>query len=214
MNDFLYYISVFTLPLSAIIGTIYNKKTKNTPLKYLVFYLWFVIFVELVAYFLAVKYRNNIWWYNITSNLEKIFYLSLFYQYISNTTVKKLLIFSAVVFELFFIVFYIFYSENWSFSQSFANSFGGLLVIIAIFIFLIELFQSDKVLYMQEYMIFWVSIGLLIYMIVAMPLNITYYYLQREGSSLPSLLYIQHIVNIIMYPLFIYGYIWSKKQYK
>ena len=200
--------------LSAIIGTIYHKRTKNTPLRYLVFYLWFVVLVEIVAYFLAVKYRNNIWWYNIDSNLEKIFYLSLFYQYINNATVKKILIFSAVIFEIFFIVFYVFYSGGWSFSQSFANSFGGLLVIIAIFIFLIELFQSDKVLYMQEYMIFWVSIGLLIYLIVAMPLNITYYYLQREGNSMPSLLYIQHIVILMMYPLFIYGYIWSKKQYK
>ena len=202
------------MPLSAIIGTIYYKKTKNTPLKYLVFYLWFVIFVEIVAYFLAVKYRNNVWWYNIATNLEEVFYLSLFYQYISNTTVRKLLIFGGVVFEIFFIVFYVFYSEHWSFSQSFANSFGGLLVIIAVFIFLIEFFQSDKVLYIQEYMTFWVAIGLLIYLVVAMPLNIAYYYIQREGGSGASLLYIQHIVNLVMYPLFIYGYIWSKKQYK
>lgn len=207
------FISLIPLFISVIIASIYHKKVKGTPLKYLTYYLWFLIFFEIIAYLLAVKYRTNILWYNIAINIGKIFFLSLFYQYIKHQTVKKIIIIGAVLYELFFFS-YAYYTESWHLWQSFSGLFGSIIVILAVFAFLIEMFQSDKVLFVKEYLIFWVAIAVLFYYIVSAPYDITNFYYQREGSTGFDLGNIQIIVSSIMYLLIAYGFIWNNKPYK
>jgi len=214
IEDILNYATISLLPVSAIIASIYHKKTKNTALQYLVYLLWFLVVSEIVAYILGVEFRVNIWWYNIATNIEKVFFLWLFYQYIYSKRIKRLIIIGGIAYELFFIVFYFFFSKSWNYAQSFADSFGGILLIIVAFSFLIEMLLWDKIRYIKSYLIFWVAIAYLFYLVIAMPYNVATYYIQREGYAGVNLIGVQRFANLIMYSLISLGYIWSNKVYK
>lgn len=159
----------------------------------------------------------NIWWFNIGINIEILFYLFVFYQYNISKSIRKFILYGGVVYELFFLINYIFFSESWNTLQSIPFGFGSFLVILAVFAFLIELFRSDQVLHVQKLLIFWVSIGLLFYLLVSMPLDIVrsnIIYKISYTKTWSIVFSIQYVANILMYLSFIYGFIWSSMKYK
>ncbi len=218
MNITFTNISNLFLILTAIVSLIYYKKYKNTPLKYIVYYLWYAVLLEVGANVLRnVLGMYNAWWYNIGINIELVFYLVIFYQYISNKKTKKLILIGGVFYESFFLINYLFLSESWNTYQVFPFTFAGLVLIIAIFMFFLEMFQSDKVLYIGKYLIFWIGLGLLFYNVIPMPLLIgKYFYLEKNYSSsiIVFINGIQYVGNLLMYVSFIYGFIWSSMTYK
>jgi len=210
-----FIISASFLPISAVAASIYHKKSDKTPLKYLWIYLWFVLASEVVGYLLAKKYGINLWWYNTTGNIENLFYFSIFYRYIKNNTAKKILLLGITLYEIFFLIHYIFHEKHWNVYQSLSLTAGSFLIIIAAFIFLIEMFQSDEILYIRKYLIFWISVGVLAYLVVSMPFDISIYYTSvTQNKNGLLLIHIKWTASMIMYFLFTYGYIWSTKRYK
>jgi len=207
-------ISRYILIITAVIATIYYKKQKGTPLRFLKFYLWYAVILEVGAFELAKYGLYNSWWYNIGINIEILFYLFLFYRYIENTKTKRFILISGILYETYFLINYLFLSENWQTLQTYPFVVGGLLIITVVFLFLIEMFQSDKILFMTKYLVFWVSLGLLFYNIIPLPFfavrNIIQYNNQQLNQYLMS---IQFTANILMYLSFIYGFIWSKIKY-
>jgi hypothetical protein len=201
--------------LMTLFATYYHKKTVQTPLRYLVYLLWFMLVSDFViARYLSFIKLHNVWWYNIIVNIEIVFYLALFYQYIQRPLSKKVIFIGAVVSELYYLVSFLFLAESWNEWQGYPFALGSFVVILAIFIFLIEFFNTDKIFYLREYLIFWVAIGVLFYLVVAMPLTIAQYYMLSEDYSGSGMSYIQYVANIFMYISFIIGFIWSKRSFK
>ncbi len=207
-------ISNLTLLITTIVAWFTLNKYKNTPLKYLPYYLSYATILEIGADFMPWFELTNTstWWYNIGINIEILFYLYVFYQYIENKKTKKLLLFTGVLYEIYFLVNFLSSSESINTYQTFPFVFGGIILIVFIFLFLLEMFQSDKVLYAGKYLIFWVSLGLLFYNIIPLPsFAIRKLIPGLEGSIIMA---VQYTSNIIMYLLFIYGFIWSSMKYK
>ncbi len=130
---------------------------------------------------------------------------------------KKFILYGGIIYELYFLTNYLLVSNSWNDIQSIPYSFGSLLVILAVFAFLIELFKSDQVLQVHKFLIFWVSIGLLFYYLISMPLNVIRFSLINRVSYTKSwsiVFSIQYVANILMYLSFIYGFIWSSMKYK
>lgn len=204
-------ISRYILILTAVIATLYFNKYRRTPLKYIMYYLWYAALLETMGVILP-KYLNltNAWWYNIGINIEILFYLYLYYQYVSNKTIKKFILIGGTIYESYFLINYLVLSDNWNVYQNFPFTLGGLLIIAVVFMFLLEMFQSDKVLYSGRYLIFWISLGLLFYNIIPLPLFVARNFI----TNLPSMMNIQFAANILMYCSFIYGFIWSSMKYK
>ena len=206
-------ISRYILIITAIAATIYYKKQLGTHLQFLKYYLWYAVVLEVGAFYLWAEFRiANTWWYNIGINIEILFYLFLFYQYIENNKTKNFILIGGAIYEAYFLINYLFLTESWNTLQSLPFSIGGLLVIAVVFIFLVEMFQSDKILYIAKYLIFWVSLGLLFYNIIPLPFFVVRNIITKDLQI--YLMYIQFTANILMYVSFIYGFIWSTMKYK
>ncbi len=206
-------ISRYILIITAITATIYYKKQLGTPLRFLKYYLWYAVVLEVGAPLLWTVFGiGNTWWYNIGINIEILFYLFLFYQYIENKKTRKFILIGGTIYEAYFLINYLLLFESWNTYQTSPFSFGCILVIVIILLFLIEMFESDKILYLTKYLIFWVSLGLLFYNIIPFP-----FFVVRKlipDDLMIYLMSIQFTANILMYVSFIYGFIWSTMKYK
>ena len=202
--------NIFLL-LTAITATIMYGKYKDTPLKYLPYYLWYATILEFGADYLGYLDISSIIWYNIGINIELLFYFYIYYNYLKNKKIKKFLLYGAVFYELYFLINWVIL-ESWGDYQVFPFTLGGILMIVIVYLFLLEMFQSDKILNTHNYLIFWISLGLLFYNIIPLPLFVIRSIVSINNYY--SIMFIQYIANIIMYVLFIYGFIWSSMKYK
>ena len=211
-------IHMYLIIVVAIVATLFYKKYKDSPLRYFPYFLWYMVLVEHLGKYISKGFTvPNIWWINIGVNIEVLFYLFVFYQYNSSKAVKRFVLFGGILYETFFLVNYLFFSDSWNTYQSIPFGLGSFLVILAVFAFLIELFKSDYVLYVHKFLIFWVSIGLLFYLLINMPLdivksNIIYEITYTETWSI--VFCTGYIGSILMYLSFIFGFIWSSMKYK
>jgi len=218
VREVLQNIGFYLVVVVAITAVIYYKKYKDTPLHFFPHFLWYMALLEHVGKYISKGFTvPNIWWFNIGINVEILFYLFVFYQYNISKSIRKFILYGGIVYELFFLINYLFFSESWNTLQSIPFGFGSFLVILAVFAFLIELFKSDQVLHVQKLLIFWVSIGLLLYLLISMPLDIVrsnIIYKISYTKTWSVVFSIQYVANILMYLSFIYGFIWSSMKYK
>jgi len=211
----------FTEFLAAILGTIYFYKFKHTHLKYFLYLLWYIVITEITGWYSA-KYSvlgyfdeqgtyYNLWMYN---SMYFVFYptvLTIYLRSIDRLLYKKLI--------KIFILCYITTSViNWSFIQSFKYEYselpdlvGSLFLAMSIIFYFIELLKSETILLYHKKLLFWISIGLLIYHVGTIPFNIkiTYYALQEVIHNLFLIIW---ILAILMYLIFAFGFIWSNKE--
>lgn len=213
-------IVVYSELLSAIVGTVYYLKYKHTVLKYFLFLLWYITITELIGWYGSVNdvfgfYKDGIrystWMYNI---LRFITFSSLFYiyfRYLKNNLFKKSI-------KLFAIAYVIISILNWSLWQNFLfersetpRIIGTIFLIITIIFYFIELLRSDKIVAFHKMLLFWISVGLLLYYSGTIP-----FVLKWNGymliSGIHNLFLIQYVLAIIMYLIFTFGFIWSKKE--
>lgn len=203
-------ISNFLLVITVIIAWFTYKKYRNTLLKYLPFYLTYAAILEMGGIYLIKIKMSNVIWYNIGINIEILFYLFIFYNFLKSKKTKKFLLYGGAIYIVYFLL-NVFIFESWREYQVFPFTFGAILLIIIIFLFLLEMFQSHRVLHIGKYLVFWISLGLLFYNIIPLPLFVTRSILPQEFTQL---MIIQYLANSIMYLLFIYGFIWSSMKYK
>ena len=120
--------------------------------------------------------------------------------------------------SIFFISFLIVTIINWFFIQSFIlewselpNIFGSLFLIVIILFYFIELLKSEQMLIFHKSLLFWISVGLLIFYACTIPFSI-----KMNGYALipgiHKLFLIIYVSAIIMYLTFTFGFIWSKKE--
>ena len=207
--------------MAAIFGTIYFGKYKNTPLKYFLFLLWYIIITELTAgYASSTKtlgfinsegIHYNYWFYNL---LRIVTFCTMFYIYhqsISTAKFKKWI-------KLFAISYISMVIVNWSFIQNFAfemselpRILGSIFLIVSIIFYLIELLRSEKIILYHRILLFWISVGFLLFYSGTIPFALKY-----NGYALipgiHKLFLIIYILAILMYSIFTFGFIWSKKE--
>lgn len=209
--------------LSAITGTIFYFKYRHTHLKYFLYLLWFITLTEFLAGF-SVKYeikglifydkdgvKYNLWMLNL---LRLVTFNSLFFIYFKylNTMFFKRCI------KLFAIVYILASAINWSFIQSFIwnaselpRIIGSILLIITILFYFIELLRSEKIVVFHRLLLFWISVGLLLFYTGTIPFALKWNgYMLIPGIH--KLFLIVYILATIMYLTFTFGFIWSRKE--
>lgn len=208
--------------LSAIVGTIYFYKYKHTSLKYFLFLLWYIVITEFFSKYASktgvlIFYTDDngnhytTWFYNLLRfvTFNSLFYI--YYRYLNSIKLKKWI-------KAFFIVYTVIYIANWLFIQNFIKQsselprvVGSLFLIITIIFFFIELLRSEKVVVFHRLLLFWVSVGLLLFYTGTIP-----FALKRNGYALipgiHELFLIVYILAIMMYLIFTFGFIWSRKE--
>ncbi len=208
------------LLVTAVIALTHKKKFGPPPLGYFPYYLLFLFFEEMVGFIIMKSpIKFNVWWYNIMSNGELFFLFYLYYSIIKSPVIKRILLVLGGIYVVYFLINYLLLTETWNDFQSFPLAFGYAVIIFAVFWYLIEFFRSDEVLKLFDYLIIWLSIGLLVYMIVSMPVLMTRHYLIADYNAndeglMNLMVIIQHTTNYIMYSIYVTGILWTSKALK
>ncbi|MDX5586312.1 MAG: hypothetical protein QNK20_15610 [Aureibaculum sp.] len=217
IRDFVVYSEL----ISAIVGTIYLYKYKNTYLKYFLLLLWFITITEFIGGYIVenkiLVYIDenglvyNKWLSNIRRFVTFIILYYIYFKLLKTEVFKKWI-------KIFAIIFSIIYVLNWIFLQNFIKEspeipqvIGSIFLVISILFYFIELLKSEKIMVFHRLLLFWISVGLLLFYTGTIPFMLKWNgYMIIPGVH--KLFLIVYILAIIMYLTFTFGFIWSKKE--
>jgi len=205
-------ISYLLLGTATFLSLFRYKKVAGSPLVAIVYYLVIMFAVEMTAWFLIKYHYYNVWLYVLSSFFEVIVFFYVFYRYITNARVRLFSLLGIGLFVLAFFIEYLGFFKGWQSWPSFSLSLGYLVIVLMILYFFVEMFRSDKILFLHKYLVFWVALGVLFYLTISLPLNISLKLFIADGK-LPGVYFLQFLANFVMYIHFIIGFIWNNKPY-
>ncbi|MDY8136774.1 hypothetical protein [Aquimarina sp. 2201CG5-10] len=213
-NEFLYLlikIGIGVEILTALVGTIFYHKYKNAPIiKYFIFFLWYVGINELVGLYIRQDDGINAIIYNIYNVINFTFFFALYRHYLDKPKNKKIVLILWIFYLISFVINGFF--ENYLIKhQKFPYIIAAFFLIITIVLYFIEILNSEKVLYTKKNLLFWVSVGLLLYFVGNIPYRIVRDY-YKELADAKILFLARFALTIIMNICFIIGFIWSNKK--
>jgi hypothetical protein len=206
VRDFLTYFQVVT----AIISSIYYYKYKSTFLKYFSFLLWYISLNEFIGkYYTIYTGNHNQVFYNIKQVVEITFYLLLFSKYmnIKNSVLITRLLLLYVLFFLIYCIWHSLLNEYFAIPYLIGISF----IVVAIILYFIEILRSDEIIFINNKLLFWIGMGLLIYYVPTIPFKVVTFYYQNS-PTVPYIYNISYLLVLILNLIFISGFIWSKKE--
>lgn len=212
LADLKYFFTYLQI-ITAIAGSLCYYKYKDTYLKYFLFLLWFIVLNDVFAeiYRMKVSPHDN-FFYNTSQLISFSLYFLLFRNAVKKTINRK------VIVTLFFLYycFYIFclFFENF-FSNYFLNSFifGGILIIISILIYIVEILKTDKIIQINKMLLLWISIGLLFFLIPNIPFSIIRNF-DKNSPTIPNINIVYFILLFFYNVIIITGFISSSKTQK
>lgn len=210
-KDLTLYIEI----LAAIVGSIYFYKYKKTYLKYFLAFLWYIVINEMYGKYIAdVCEGNNSSIYNDYMIINFLFLLSIYWHRLEKRNYKRLILIFAICVTIIFIVNSHF--ENYLIeTATLPFIVGSSSLIFAVGLYFIEILNSEKILHITKELLFWISFGILIFNVGAIPCIVsrTYYFdtFQTNFNFLNTLyLSLIFILNIC----YIIGFIYSKETPK
>lgn len=208
------YLMMLLQFVTATIGTVYFYKYKNTALKYFLFLLWYTALNDVLGYFYQdiTNASNNYFIYNFYQILRFCTVLYVFKSYVESPVYKKLILVFISIYCLSVVVN--FFVEDFL-NSYFLNTFiiGATFIAASALLYLFEVLKSDKVLYVTESLIFWVSFAHLVYFVPNVPFYIVRKY-YSNSSSIPYIFMINYFLLLVYYFILILGFIWSKRETK
>lgn len=200
--------------VAAIAGTIYYRKYAGTYLRFFLYLLWIVLTVEfaidLLKDDLGLRFQNN-FIYNILTSVQYIYFFQLYERTLSSERYKRCV-------RYFRLIFIVAVCINFAWFQrltlqapfhSYTFTLGAMLLIVTIAFFLMEILNSEKIVYFKRYLMFWISIGLFLFYGGVIPYMIGLNLLSPLLST-DSLAIIFFSLNLVMYAAFTIGFVFSK----
>jgi hypothetical protein len=210
-------ITIFMELCSFIAGLIYLKKVKNSVWIWFVIYLGFITGAELVCYYLGhyTVYRpevNKILNY-IVIPVEFLFLYWLYYKHAVSKRSKLMVIACFIIYIVSFVADQYFFQGKKYIFDSFSYCTGNLLLLLAILSFFIQFSKGDGILHYQSSMIFWVSLGAIVFYLGTLPyFGLIHLLYDNHRTVFSYYTYLMFAFNWIMYLLFIVGFIkWKPK---
>jgi hypothetical protein len=93
---------------------------------------------------------------------------------------------------------------------SYTFALGAILLIVTIGLFLVEILNSEKILFFKRYLMFWISVGLLVFYAGILPYILSLTFVPHL-LRMDSLQIIFFSLNLVMYTCFTVGFIISNK---
>lgn len=227
------FLLIYLLEIgAAVAGTIYLVRKKSRPpyTKLFVTYLWLVVLVETIGFYPSYNYftkfaympflegtsfERNSWLYNSYHIIKfAVFYIFFTGQLYNEKNIKffrgitVFFVVSAVLNLLFTDVFF----ER---SSSYTSIVGSFILMGLIFVYYFELLKSDKILVFYKSLVFYLSVGLLLWHVTITPLFI---YSKYFTNASPEFVNLHSVIlkfsNIFLYGVYIAAFIFcsSNKQ--
>jgi len=197
--------------LSAMTAILCFFKYKETVLRYFPIILLYTFLSESLATYLLGYPDNTVLIYNIYNIIFFLFFYYVFWSFVQRTRYKKAIVFCIGVFLIACIINPFF--QNFIFiSQLIIYVIGGLLLISCIILYFIEILYTSNVMRIQQDLLFWISVGLLIFYVGYIPIKLIRFFFTTANDSLPFLRSLQLLLILIMHSSFIIGFLWTTKK--
>ena len=170
------FLDQFYLPLylfTWIISLIRYKRFFDTPLKYLPMLIIYTFFTELLGYF--IKYSDdfqffsderyawhNVVIYNVYQLVFFLFFFGVYRKMLKKKSAKKWVLYMSVLCFLAYLTNAIFYNPLHN-QTTYAHIVGSLMLVFVIVQYLIEKYHEENSQPLKFNLMFWISIGLLIF---------------------------------------------------
>jgi hypothetical protein len=197
----------------------------DTPLKYYPILLMYTFINETFGYLIKINTEfnpiftdwlsnNTMIFYNIFNLTNFLYFIYIFQHFSQNRTYKKII---SILGLFFFIISFInIFIESFLYKiQTYSYIAGGLIIIYCSIIYLKQNRGVIRKKIAKQSLLYWISIGLLIFYIGYLPIK-TYYALSSfENTDLYYHIRRMHITLVgIMYSFISYGFIQMKGKLK
>ena len=205
--------TIYIALLSAIPGIFFYNKLPNNKAKSLLCFIWLSFIIDYIGL--------HFWqWTGILAYpIYSLYILFSFSYYI--ILLKSLLIkinnqrFASVTlftFWLFYVIDFTFLQNILTKTLTYSFFLGVFLLLAVSCLYLLEIFNSKKILNFKKSIFFWFVIGILIFNVTFLPymIAIDFVLVQNLRSILNLVLF---VLNLFMHCCFLIGFIWSEKRY-
>lgn len=196
-----------------IMGVFHFSKLPNMRSKSLLGIIFFSFLTEFlgVKIFAWIGVKNYIV-YNIYVLVMFNYYILLLNSLLKKTLYKKITNLFFFLFNVVYVINIIYLQNLFEEMLTYCFSLGVIFVLILSFLYLIEIFNSEKVLHFKKSIYFWFVLGMLIFHIPFLPLMIALkLFLSVNPTAVFSIALF--MLNLLMYSCFILGFLWSKRKY-
>jgi len=210
-NSVFQYILLSFEGIAAITAILFYDKYKHTVLKYFAWILVYTILNDIIAIYVYRLYGINVVQYNVYNFIYFLYLYYVFWSFIRSKTYKRWIVYCIGIFlaaSFINILTANFIFEN----QMVAYVVGACLVIFCIILYYIEILSDSRILYIKEDLLFWISIGLLLFYVGYIPIKISREFFSNYEDVFVTLYNVQRILIIIMNSCFIIGFVWTKKR--
>jgi len=207
--------------LTLIVSILKYRRYFDTVLKYFPILIAYTFFNELLGYFIRYypnysffsdlpKQADNDIIYNIYDLVYFGFFYFVYWQLNSNLKYKKWIKIAAVIAFLSYFVS-VFFQNPFAISLYYATSLSSWILVFCIVLYFLDKYSNGEKLILVSNLIFWISLGQLIFYTFFPIIFITgflYFDLWLEYN----LITILRIFIVIMYTIFIIGFIKSSRK--
>lgn len=203
------YLFFYVEILALLVGLFYLNKISDSPIRYLIYLLVFVLITEAIGlYFRKVLHKGNAHFYNILIIIEFTVYYSLFKYYLKNRYLKKMINYLLYGFPIVSMLNMIFI-QRFLYFATYSAQLGAIITIILCCIYFRQLLTTNSELDLAKEPFFWISTGLLFFYFVGFfnEALISINFRISLGSKEMSLYkIINNILVIILYTNFIIAF--------
>lgn len=213
MFEFLRSYIIYLALLSGSIGLISMHKLPDKKAKFLVILIWFSVLIEVIGYYFTYwTGLLNYYVYNFYMFISFSAFILLIRSLLAKINYRITAVFFLILFVISFFLNIIYFKEDTNRSFTYSFAIGVVLVMILSCLYLVEIFNSDKILNFKQSVFFWYILGILVFHVPFTPfmLAINWFLIKQDESIFSLVLF---ILNFLAHSCFIIGFIWSEKKY-
>ncbi|MAZ28368.1 MAG: hypothetical protein CL868_14995 [Cytophagaceae bacterium] len=202
MEDLSLY-SIYLELIAAIIGTVRFQHYRHLKLKYVLFYIWYLVLSEVIGKYLYDSYAtlklNNALVYNIMILLMFLFSCLWYRSLLHDVVKRRILLVFAIIHGVFWLCDGMFIHHMIEGNMTYSFTLGTIFLVVAVAFYFAEMLNREVVMNVTSSPYFWVSFGLMIFSVAYLPFMIMIEVMQANLVIWSLVLF---MINVIQYCCF------------
>lgn len=211
LHTVLFYAVLAFEGIAALFAFICYKKYSHTYLRFFPWLLLYVFVTEVSAIFVLERFHTNVVIYNVYNIILFLYFYFVYYKNTTSSRNRKVILTAVLIFMLSSIANAVF-SSFYTNPQLLAYIVGACMLILCIILYFIEILYTSQELKIDRDLLFWVSIGLLLFYVGYIPIKLSRHFFESREIAFMTLLVVHRILILIMNGCFIIGFLWTRQK--
>jgi len=189
---------------------IFWARIRNTPLRWITPYLFFIVAIELVGRYVGRELKQqNYFLYNLSVPVEYLFYSSLFFCYYQSKIFKGIAMSFIFLFPLFAVINFFIIEGQLRFNVNFLKV-GSFFMIVFCCLYFFDLLTAARIVNPFTLTFFWIATGLFLFNVGEFVYNMfSDYFLKNWEEGLVIFRKINNVLIYVLYGSMIFGFIFG-----